>query len=295
MKAIKGFILFCFLGSAISGCFDPPEFSNTPEISFRKIQFKETPSVGDYDTLVLSLNFKDGNGDLGLDPQDPTDSRFPFNDAFYFLATGPDLSDTVRVTTTIVTTQDNDVFILLESLDENVTGKLVTAQMRNVPGFENLPEYNPTSCENYTLTEVLVPEAFEAVDETYTILDTLYDQGNNRYFLVKEPLFYKKNPNHYNIDVEFWVLDTSSNCENRDGQYCPYDWFGNFCIEYNGRFPVLGYGTRPLEGTIRYAMSSPSFMAIFSVKTIKLRVRIRDRSLNTSNVIDTPPFRLSDI
>lgn len=288
MKAIKGFILFCFLGSVVSACFDPPEFGNKPEISFRKILFKETPSAGDYDTLVLSLNFKDGNGDLGLDPADPDDFKYPFNDAFYYLAAGPNLADTVKVTTRTVYTEDNDVFVLLEPFEENVTGILVTDQLRNVTGFGSLPEYDPTSCVNYSLTQVLVPEEFEAVDETFNILDTLFDNATNRYFLVKEPLLYKRNPYHYNIDVEFWTLESN-------GQFKQYDWFGNFCIDYNGRFRVLGYGTRPLEGTIRYAMSSSSFLQIFSVKTIKLRIRIRDRALNTSNVIETPPFRLSDI
>jgi hypothetical protein len=240
---------------------------------------------------MLFLNFKDGNGDLGLSPDDPGDNLYPFNEVFYYLAAGPTLSDTVRVASASARTEEDEIFVLLVPLEENVTGTLVTDKMKNVPGFENLPEYDPTtSCDNnYSLSRVgvLVPEAFEAVDETFTILDTLY-QGANRFFLVKEPLLYKRNPSHYNIDVEFWTLESN-------GQFKQYDWFGNFCIDYNGRFPVLGSGTRPLEGTIRYAMPSLSFMAIFSVKTIKLRIRIRDRALNTSNVIETPPFRLSDI
>ena len=34
------------------------------EISLRKIQFKQAPSVGEDDSLFLFLNFKDGNGDF---------------------------------------------------------------------------------------------------------------------------------------------------------------------------------------------------------------------------------------
>jgi hypothetical protein len=286
MRAIKGFILFGFLGSVVSACFDAPEFADTPEISFEKIQFKETPASADYDTLILFLDFKDGDGDLGLDPNSTEDSRYPFNDAFYYLATGSSKIDSVTTTVVYTSSPPYDAFILLES-EADFTGPLVTERMRSEPGFEFLPEYDPNSCLNYSTTQVLVPEWFEAVDETYNILDTLFDGLDNEYYLVEEALLYERNVNHYNIDVEFFVLEA--------GNFVPYDWFENFCIEFNGRFPLLGKGERPLEGTIRYAMANPSFKAIFGVKTLKLRIKIRDRALRTSNVIETPPFTLNSI
>lgn len=286
MKVIKGFILVSFLGIAISSCFEAPDFNNTPSISFEKIQFKETPLPGDYDTLVLYLNFKDGDGDLGLS-DDFTST--PYHASFYYLAAGPDLEDTVRVTTRTVyqSVAPFSSFIMLESPD-NPTGPLVTDRMRSVPGFEALPVYDPNSCLNYAYSEVLVPEAMQAVDATYNIKDTLRDQNGARYFLIEEALLYERNPNHNNIDVEFWVLQNN-------GTYQFFDWFKEFCIDFNGRFPVLGDEERPLEGTIRYAMSNPGFLALFGTKTLKLKVRIRDRALNKSLQIETPSFTLSGI
>lgn len=50
----------------ISGCFDPPEFSEIPEIKYKSIRFVEVE--GSLDTLLLSFEFQDGDGDLGLLP-----------------------------------------------------------------------------------------------------------------------------------------------------------------------------------------------------------------------------------
>jgi hypothetical protein len=289
MKFIKGLVLFCFLGGILSGCFDAPEFTNTPEISFKKIQFKETPSLGDFDTLVLYIDFKDGDGDLGLNDDF---SEYPYNDSFYYIAAGSTLADTLKVSTRTVYRSSppfTAYSLLVPFGNTSPSGKLITSKTRNNPNYSSLPVYNPASCLNYTFAEVLVPASFNAVDETYTITDTLKDQFNNSYYLVEDILFYKKNRNHYNIEIVFEYLE--------NGEYKVFDWFKEFCIDFNGRFPVLGNinQKRPLEGTIRYAMANSSFLTLFNVKTLRLRVKIKDRSLNVSNEILTPPFTLTSI
>jgi hypothetical protein len=64
----------------LMGCPEPPEFENTPRISFEKLEFttrqNETNENIVEDVLTLSINFEDGDGDLGLSDGD----RFaPFN------------------------------------------------------------------------------------------------------------------------------------------------------------------------------------------------------------------------
>jgi len=54
-------VTFVFL----SGCFEVPNFPNTPTITFENVEFKEGVTL--FDSLIISINYQDGNGDLGLD------------------------------------------------------------------------------------------------------------------------------------------------------------------------------------------------------------------------------------
>lgn len=281
MKVIKGLVLLCFLGVSISACFDPPIFNDEPEITYNKIQFKETPDVGDFDTLILYIDFKDGNGDLGLNDNYLDE---PFNDAYYYLynpISPGDPLDTVRVITEII-----DGYIVLDK-QTGATGKLITDRTKSEPGYNSLPIYDPNSCLNYSFSQILIPESDNAIDDTYNIIDTLEDQFDNRYFLIEEALLYKKNIYHNNIYVKYEVFE--------NGEWKEFDWFAEFCIDFNGRFPVLTNQEGPLEGTIRYAMPNSSFLALFSVKTLRLKVSIRDRALNLSEEVTTPQFTLDGI
>jgi hypothetical protein len=64
------------LGAAgLSGCLTPPDISITPEISLKEVRLIHVDNPGqiiDVDTLVVVVNFKDGDGDLGLTGEDLT-------------------------------------------------------------------------------------------------------------------------------------------------------------------------------------------------------------------------------
>lgn len=49
----------------VSGCFEAPDFPDTPTIAFENVEFKEGASL--FDSLIISIHYEDGNGDLGLD------------------------------------------------------------------------------------------------------------------------------------------------------------------------------------------------------------------------------------
>ena len=55
---------------------------------------------------------------------------------------------------------------------------------------------------------------------------------------------------------------------------------------------VLSDTKRPLSGSLQYEMVTSGMKSIFGNKPLKLKVRIRDRSLNNSNYIETPDFTL---
>ncbi|WP_194778496.1 hypothetical protein [Pararhodonellum marinum] len=70
------YILFC--GLILSACVTPPEnFPTVPEIEYNTVEFVETPGS---DSLIVAIDFRDSEGDLGLNPRD-TDP--PFNNLDY--------------------------------------------------------------------------------------------------------------------------------------------------------------------------------------------------------------------
>lgn len=288
MKVIKGLLLVCFLGVAVSACFDPPEYSDKPEITVENLQFKRG-STEVFDTLILYLNFRDGNGDLGLDPDI---NEEPYNDFYYYLADGT--GDTLRVLTEVVyqvNPNGNIGYNLVQP--GTLTGKLATADTRSQPNYSHLPVYDPsvTCSEEYSFVKLLVAASdAEIIDASYSIIDTitLTSQSTSKYYVVQEPFLYKRNPNHNNIEIRYLVFE--------NGGFVEFNWFEEFCTDFNGRFPdITNELGVPLEGTIRYAMTSSNMLQLFSIKELKLGIRIRDRALHTSTEVFTPQFTLSEV
>ncbi len=76
IKNYSGLILITVL--AWTSCINPPEnFPSIPEIKFSTIEYVRTSSQ---DSLIVSVDFKDAEGDLGLSP---TDINPPFNPLIY--------------------------------------------------------------------------------------------------------------------------------------------------------------------------------------------------------------------
>jgi len=283
------------LGIILSQCdkgLENPNYPFEPSITFKSIEFIEVLGAGTNDSLKFVIKYRDGDSDLGIDWDDPVYSNDPYHTSYYFLEDGS--GDTTKVSTKLVYAFQGIPYTLLNSGGKN--GKLVTNRTRNKAGYDYLPTYIPNNCEFYSEDRILVPEA--AADASYNILDTLYGSGI-KFFLIQEPLLYLNNENHYNISVEFHISDDGVN-------FTAFNWL-KYCYNYDGIFPpLLNTGTfksgpfkikvkTPWEGEISYSMPNPSFYALLSSKKIKLKIKIKDRILHTSNVIETPVFTLDEI
>lgn len=219
----------------LASCADPPQYSNVPEIVFDNIIFRDIADPSSVDTLIITVRFKDGDGDLGLDA---TELSAPYhNKTYYRFADGTYVTYKTR---------------------------------RTIPRYDTLPAFiKPYNCINWEIKTVNAK------------LDTFY---------------FQLNPNHYNIFVDFFV-------KNNDGSYKEFDWqkefsYPNCGIPFDGRFPILSKdpsSKTPLDGTIRYGMQSTGFLALFSIKTLMLKITIQDRELNKSNTVSTGDFKLLDI
>jgi len=241
----------------LASCFDPPEYSNIPVIEFESVTYTDVPSTSDPDSLILTIRFKDGDGDMGLDANNGNDTLYPYQSRTFF--------DTVKNTSLgYYFPYDGDAFITYRTWRTNRFG------WKPKLAYDTLPEFKkPFNCVNW---EIITIEGK---------VDTFY---------------FERNPNHHNISVDFLV-------KNNSGVFEEFDWTEEFAypqcgITFDGRFPVLSKDlTRAaaLDGKIRYAMASTGFLILFSVKTLKLRVTIMDRSLNQSNTVESPEFTLQQI
>jgi hypothetical protein len=281
MKIIKSLSIFSILVVLFGSCFNPPEFSTTPHIEFNDIFFKVTPSAVDPDSLIVVISFKDGDGDLGLSPNDIQE---PFQEGSYFLESNGVLKP--------VTTQEryNDLPPFINP--SGVNGKLATVRTPNLPPF--IP---PNTCLNYKYGEVYISEENKSIfDQTYNLTQTLKSPNNPTAYVLLDTFYYEFNPNHYNIDVDFLIKAPTDPNADSEG-FIVFDWrvASNCSSNFYGRFPVLSDKKRALEGTLRYGMKSSGFQPLLGSKTIKLQITIRDKALNTSNTIRTPEFTLNKI
>src|SRR5690606_27670020 len=141
MKLIKGLGLSSFLLIATGSCFDPPEFPVVPQIEYAGVEFIDSPD-SDVDSLILYLNFKDGDGDLGFDSRNPRHLSDPYNYAFFY----QENNGTVEPIATESGYIDNQEFELLLIPDPS-RGKLVVHRTRKKPEYNFLPPAEP--CGGY--------------------------------------------------------------------------------------------------------------------------------------------------
>ncbi|AII50541.1 hypothetical protein N008_00895 [Hymenobacter sp. APR13] len=64
---------------AVGSCISPPEFPETPSIEFKSLTVARQPTLpGDIpaDSVIITLGFKDGDGDLGLNQDEYTNPPY---------------------------------------------------------------------------------------------------------------------------------------------------------------------------------------------------------------------------
>ncbi|ADB40410.1 hypothetical protein [Spirosoma linguale] len=69
-RAVGRYALLGVLGATVTACFEEPNYSNVPQIEFKglsKYTLEAGTGVGQQrrDSLVITIGFKDGDGDLG--------------------------------------------------------------------------------------------------------------------------------------------------------------------------------------------------------------------------------------
>jgi hypothetical protein len=285
-------------------------FPDTPVIEFVSLEFREFGGFADADSLILKIKFQDGDGDLGINKitTNRGDQIFnindPFHDSNFFLSDGGSSLKTIGTETFYTDTFRNGIAELvplkLFTL-RGQSGKLVSK--RNQAGYDRLPAFDNSTkeCQNFTLQSYFVfVKDWGILDQSYAIKDTLRDAFGNDFIHLKDTLYFMPNPNHNNIEVNFYIEDPThqadpNNPDDIDG-YVEFDWSKEFCgQDFDGRFPQLSDSQTPLDGILTYTIGSSGFITILGSKKFRLTVTIKDRALNTSNKIITRAFTLAEI
>jgi hypothetical protein len=82
-RFIQQGLFFFGVSALVVGCIEPPDFDNTPAISSPSVT--SYPAFDDFsqipkDSLVLSVRFQDGDGDLGLSVDERTKDSVKYRD-----------------------------------------------------------------------------------------------------------------------------------------------------------------------------------------------------------------------
>lgn len=163
----------------ISACFTAPEFPIVPEISFNNLTFTDVADPSKPDSLIITINFKDGDGDLGF-RQDESDLYYPYNDKFYFIReTGQAIPDYGNV----VDTAD-----WIHYRDRKV--------------IDTLPPYVPPyKCRNW---EVLYTDGG-------LVKDTVYIQLNPNHFNFFVDIYVQQPDQSFKLFD--WATELPNNCD----------------------------------------------------------------------------------
>ncbi|MEM8895360.1 MAG: hypothetical protein AAGC88_12330 [Bacteroidota bacterium] len=249
-------ILYIFIVALImQSCYSPEEFSNTPSIAFRSLTY--SPSDVESDSLVLNIDFQDGDGDIGLDGNETRSPYHAYN----------------------VIIDSNNRFVTLSN------------DSASTPFFYAVPPNfasEPGDSELQFFSDQDLRTSFNC--QEYEIVEFTDNQGNT----FTDTIYVFRNENNKNIFVDFY--------RKINGQYEFIDWTRVFSAigcgtNFDARFPVFepDNNGRSLEGTIRYAMVSDGFGLVLRNDTFQIRVRIKDRDLNGSNIAVSPDLTLNDI
>ena len=162
-------------------------------------------------------------------------------------------------------------------------------------GDENDPPYNALSFYPNRTDPCRFSERFDA--RCSDVLPPDFSCVNYQYFetlgqdTINDTLYIKINENQYNFIVDLMTKE--------NGQFEVFDFREELCVApLSGRFPWLKdnfNAESPLEGVIEFRPPSSALQALFRNDTLKLRIRIKDRALNDSNIIESCEFTLNEL
>lgn len=292
-------ILFIGLSLLLSKCSEDenPNYPIEPYIEFRSIQFIETSDIIDAGIIKLIFYFRDGDDDIGLNGS-LEHYNFPYNRFDYYIENGSGSIQKIQpdlILNTFQSPYPHRIEVL--NPDATLSDKLVTNNTRKKANYNFLPDIgsNGYCWANYRKEKFLIPEdLIYLLDEDYDDLGLFGTINNKTHKVIEDTLYFTSNENFFNVILEFEQSENNTT-------WTVFDWREIFCENFYGRIPPIQGGKSKIEsgpfiikkknrweGTIEYNMLSTAFIHLFANKSLRLKVKIKDRQLHDSNTITTP-------
>lgn len=271
MKPINTLFLFAFL-ILLAGCFNAPDFNDSPRIEFKDLCFGIAADPQKSDSLVLEIDFEDGDGDLGLNQSFRNE---PYHEYDLFLSDDMSIGPAVR---TFYPDDTSPGYLVVPA---NSTGKLIRAGDPIV----GLP---PNTCVNFKTLTVNVRAADRHIfDESYEYT-AIPNETSPIYYRVMATFYVEPNEKSRNIFVKFYHKETDSS---------PLEEYNGWCVDFDGRFMVLSDKKSAISGSLKYTMIADDidWLSTMSTGQWQVRVSVMDRAFHKSNEVSTPLFTLDQI
>ncbi len=169
---------FILIYPLLLSCNEENTFSEIPSISFERMVFKESENNFVQDSLILTINFIDGNGDLGLSNDE---NSYPYHQYNAII-------------------DENFNWITYGSNDVNPPFYIYEPN-GSITFYSNEDNRNTFNCNNYIIDTI----------NSSTQLDTFYIQKNinNKNIFIE---FYKKNEDKFELIDWTRVFDEEYGC-----------------------------------------------------------------------------------
>ncbi|MEO9964428.1 MAG: hypothetical protein ABJF11_01490 [Reichenbachiella sp.] len=262
------FVIFASTVVSLPSCTEPDPFPIIPQIQFNNMEYVELLENGSPDSLILYLNFQDGDGDLGIEGDE---DLAPFHDFDIVL------DNEGKVVT--IGQPEVELPLFLFTPRFGVVGRF--SDEDNRPAFD-CANYDTLYIKNDRSDLYLPGTPLDQIDLTEFYKDTVYIQ---------------RNPYENNIIVKYFRKRGTDEYEEINWRYLTSEY--GCGISFDGRFPILDIESAidgsSLEGVIKYSMVSTGFRTVLRKDTFKLQFQIIDRGLHGSNVADTGDLTLDQL
>ncbi|MDE0470688.1 MAG: hypothetical protein OXH57_02010 [Ekhidna sp.] len=273
-----------------TSCYKEEQFSATPRIEFKNIEFIDSST--NVDSLNLTFSFEDGDANIGFPENDFSPSYDLFVDSEPKILTRSNIDESVPPVYLAPV-----VFQTVRPIrrNENI---ITTGKGSTFPAFIDLSQ---------TYNEDIIFECPNIINQNLSRFDTIgitvyaFDDSNSFY----EEIF-TQNPGDLSAEIPalfratFYNIFIQIEQQNINGVFEKIDFRSIFPVDncelgnLNGRFPVFGDGDGE-SGTITYSILSRGLSIAFQDNLLRVRFSIMDRTGNLSNEVVTPSFRISEI